>query len=314
MSATTVTDTPVDKPKPVAAKERRRSAGQWAVAWSRFRRNKVGLAGLVLVGFFVFAAVYGFFFAPYPPRSFDCLYQGCTSLPPFVNWAHPFGTERSGIDVYSEILHSIPNDFYVGLGATAISVAIGLVIGAFAGYRRGFTGALLLGLTQVFLVIPVLVFILVFARIFILEVAQGFGLSLIMIILGIFGWPSIAYIVRGEILRIRELEFIQAEKAIGAGSGRIVFRHIYPKILSQIIVVASLLIPGNILTEVVISFLGFGTPNISTLGLLLNEGFASIRATWWVSLFPGLAVVLMVLGFNLLGDGLSDALNPRLRE
>jgi len=302
------------KEKRPGAARGRRSAGQWAVAWRRFRKNKVGLAGLVLVGFFVLAAVYGFFWAPYPPRSFDCLYQGCTSLPPFVNWAHPFGTERSGIDVYSEILHSIPNDFYVGLGATAISVVIGLVVGALAGYRRGFAAALLLGLTQVFLVIPVLVFILVFARIFILEVAQGFGLSLITIILGIFGWPTIAYIVRGEILRIRELEFIQAEKAIGASSGRIVFRHIVPNVLSSIIVVASLLIAGNILTEVVISFLGFGTPNVSTLGLLLNEGFSSIRATWWVSLFPGLAVVMMVLGFNLLGDGLSDALNPRLRE
>lgn len=293
---------------------KRRSASQWAVGWRRFRKNRIGLGGAVLIGFFVFLTIYGYFFAPYPPRSFYCLFNDCTSLPPFTNWAHPLGTERSGIDIYSEILHSIPNDLYVGLVATGISTLIGLLVGALAGYRRGVSGALLLGVTQVFLVIPVLVFILLFARIFILLVAQGLGLTLITVILGIFGWPTVAYIARGEILRVRELEFVQAERAIGASNTRILFRHIVPNILSPMIVIASLLIASNILTEVVISFLGFGDPKASTLGLLLNEGFSSIRATWWVSFFPGIVVVVLVLGFNLLGDGLSDALNPRLRE
>lgn len=297
-----------------AKQERRRSAGQWAVAWRRFRRNRVGLIGFALVFFFVFLTIYGFFFAPFPARSFDCLYQGCTALPPFNSWAHPLGTERSGIDIFSEILHSIPNDLYVGIVATAINVGIGLLVGSLAGYGRGFSGALLLGLTQVFLVIPVIVFILVFARIFILQVAQGLGLTLIVIVIGIFGWPTVAYITRGEIFRVRELEFVQAERAIGASNTRVLFRHIVPNILSPIIVIASLLIASNILVEVVISFLGFGSPNTSTLGLLLNEGFSTIRETWWVSFFPGIAVVFLVLGFNLLGDGLSDALNPRLRE
>jgi peptide/nickel transport system permease protein len=296
------------------APAKRRSAGQWAVAWRRLRRNRIGLAGFVLVAFFFLVTVYGYFFAPYPPRSFSCLYQGCVSLPPFTNWAHPLGTERSGIDVYSEILHSIPNDLFVGIVATGISAVIGLLVGAAAGYARGFGGALLLGVTQVFLVIPVLVFILLFARIFILLVAQGLGLDLIVVVLGIFGWPSIAYIARGEIFRVRELEFIQAEKAIGASRIRILFRHIVPNILSPIIVIATLTIATNILVEVVISFLGFGSPSTSTLGLLINEGFYTIRETWWVATFPGIMVVLLVLGFNLLGDGLSDALNPRLRE
>lgn len=294
--------------------EPRRSAGQWAVAWRRFRKNKVALAGAALVGFFLFAAAYGEFFSPFPARSFSCLYEACTSLPPFVNWAHPLGTERSGIDIFSEILHGIPNDLFVGFVATAISTGIGLVIGALGGFRKGASAAILLGLTQVFLVIPILVFILLFARIFILLVAKGLGLDLITVVLGVFGWPTIAYIARGEILRVRELEFIQAEKAIGASGSRVLFRHIVPNILSPIIVVASLLIATNILVEVVISFLGFGDPSVSTLGLLINEGFYSIRATWWVSFFPGIVVVLLVLGFNLLGDGLSDALNPRLRE
>ncbi len=284
------------------------------MAFRRFRRNKSGLAGLAIVAIFFFIAVFGYLFAPYPTRSFQCLYQGCTDLPPFTNWAHPLGTENSGIDVYSEILHGTPNDLYVGIFATAISVVIGIVVGALAGYRRGPSGALLLGVTQMFLVLPLLVIILLFARIFVLEVAKGFGLTLIMLILGLLGWPTIALVARGEILRIRELEFVQASKALGANGRRILFRHIVPNMLSPIIVLASLLVAGNILTEVVISFLGFGDPNTSTWGLILEEGFGYVRTDWWISLFPGLAVVFCVLGFNLFGDGLSDALNPRLRE
>lgn len=292
----------------------RRSAGQWAVTWRRFRRNKSALTGLVIVTFYLFMAVYGIYFAPYPARSYPCLYLGCYDLPPFVSWAHPLGTELSGIDVYSEILHGTANDLYVGVGATAISVTIGLFIGALAGYRRGISAALLLGLTQAFLVFPILVLILLFARIFTLLVAVGLGLTLITLILGFFGWASIAYVARGEILRMRELEFVQASKALGASSRRVLFRHIVPNILSPIIVLASLAIAGNILTEVVVSFLGFGDPNTATWGLLLQEGFVTARIAWWVTVFPGLAVVFCVLGFNLLGDGLSDALNPRLRE
>jgi ABC-type dipeptide/oligopeptide/nickel transport system permease subunit len=298
------------KAKPV----KRRSAGQWAVAWRRFRRNKAGLAGVAIVGAFLVLALYGIFAAPYPSRSFACLYQGCTNLPPFTNWAHPLGTEPSGIDVWSEIAHGASGDLYVGVTATLITVVIGIVVGAIAGYRGGIAGTLLLGLTQVFFVIPILVIILLFAKIFLFLVAAGLGLNLIVFALGIFGWPVVAFIARGEILRIRELEFVQASKALGASNTRILFRHIVPNMLSPIIVIASLAIAGNILTEVIISFLGFGDPSSSTWGLLLDEGFQYVRSSWWVSFFPGIAVVLCVLGFNLVGDGLSDALNPRLRE
>ena len=291
-----------------------RGAGQWAVAWRRFKRNRSGLAGLAMISFFALLAAYGLFLDPVPARSFACLYQGCTNIPPFTDWAHPLGTEPAGIDVWQEIIHGSAGDLYVGVGATAISIAIGVVVGAVAGYRAGVVGALLLGVTQIFFVLPVLIFILLFARIAILLVAQGLGLTLIVVILGIFGWTSIAFIVRGEIFRIKELEYIQASRALGASANRILFRHIVPNVLSPIIVVSSLLVAANILTEVVISFLGFSDPSASTWGLLLEEGLQYVRSSWWVSFFPGLAVVFCVLGFNLLGDGLSDALNPRLRE
>ena len=291
-----------------------RGAGQWAVAWRRFKRNRSGLAGLVMVSFFGILAAYGLFLDPVPARSFACLYQGCTNVPPFTDWAHPLGTETSGIDVWQEIIHGSAGDLYVGVGATAIAIAIGIVVGAVAGYRGGVAGALLLGVTQIFFTLPVLIFILLFARIGTLLVSHGLGLTLIVLILGLFGWSGIAFIARGEIFRVRELEYIQASRSLGASSSRILFRHIVPNILSSIIVVSSLLVAGNILTEVVISFLGFSDPSASTWGLVLEEGLQFVRSSWWVSFFPGIAVVFCVLGFNLLGDGLSDALNPRLRE
>ncbi len=168
--------------------------------------------------------------------------------------------------------------------------------------------------SQIFYTIPLLPLILLAARVFLILVAQGFGLTLILILLGVFGWAGIAFIVRGEILRVREMEFIQASRALGADRSRIILRHVIPNILTPVIVTATLAIAGNILTEVVISFLGFGDVNTSTWGLTIQEGYAYIRTEWWVTVFPGLATLFAVLGFNLVGDGLSDAINPRLRD
>ena len=257
-------------------------------------------------------AVIGPFLVAYPARSYASLYEGDAGDPP--SFKHPFGVEISGIDVFSETVDSTRNDLYVGLAATLITTLIGLAIGALSGYFKGIVSDVLLGVTQMFFVIPFLLLILLFARVFSVLVFKGLGLTLIVLILSFFGWSGIAYVVRGEALRLREMEFVQAAKSLGAKSSRLLFRHIVPNILSPVIVLATLNIAGFILTEVVVSFLGFGDPNTSTWGLLLNEGYPYVRTTWWVALFPGLAVVFCVLGFNLMGDGLSDALNPRLRE
>jgi ABC-type dipeptide/oligopeptide/nickel transport system permease subunit len=295
-----------------ASTTHRRSASQWAVAWRRFKRNKSGLAGMFIVGFFLFVGVASPWIAPFPARSYAALYAGQGGVPP--SWEHPFGVEPSGIDVFSEVIHGTRNDLYVGVAATLLTVIIGVAVGALSGYFKGILSDIVLGITQVFFVIPTLLLILLFARVFSVLVFAGLGLTLIVLILGFFGWSYVTFLVRGEILRVKELEFVQAERALGASSWRIVFRHIVPNVLSPVIVVSTLNIAGYILTEVVISFLGFGDPNTSTWGLLINEGFTYVRTQWWVSFFPGIAVVLCVLGFNLMGDGLSDALNPRLRE
>jgi len=293
-------------------KSRRRSASQWAVAWRRFRRNKSALIGGAIVGFFALVAILGPFIAPYPARSYQPLYEGAAAEPP--SWKHPFGVEDSGIDVFSEVIHGTRNDLYVGIAASVLTTLIGIAIGAIGGYFKGIVSDLVLGITQLFFVIPVLLLILLFARVFSILVFKGLGLTLIVLILVFFGWSGVAFVVRGETLRIKEMEFVQAARSLGAGSSRLLFRHIVPNILSPVIVITTLGIAGFILTEVVVSFLGFGDANTSTWGLLLNEGFSFVRTEWWVSLFPGLAVVFCVLGFNLMGDGLSDALNPRLRE
>lgn len=293
-------------------KSKKRGASQWSVAWRRFKRNKSALIGSAIVVFFLAVALLAPYIAPYPPRSYLSLYEGDAGSGPTLK--HPFGVEDSGIDVFSEVIAGTRNDLYVGLAATFITTLIGVGLGAVAGYFKGAVSDVLLGVTQVFFVIPTLLLILLFARVFSVLVFRGLGLTLIVLILAFFGWSGIAFIVRGETLRIKEMDFVQAARSIGAGSSRLLFRHIVPNILSPVIVVATLNIAGFILTEVVVSFLGFGDPNTATWGLLLNEGFSYIRTEWWVSLFPGLAVVICVLGFNLMGDGLSDALNPRLRE
>ncbi|MGD0690001.1 MAG: ABC transporter permease [Candidatus Bathyarchaeia archaeon] len=290
----------------------RRAATQWAVAWRRFRRNKSALIGSAMVVFFLAVAVLSPWLAPYPPRSYEPLYEGVAGTPP--SWQHPFGVESSGIDVFSEVIHGTRGDLYVGLAAALLTMIIGIALGALGGYFKGIVSDVVLGVIQVFFVIPAILLILLFARIFLQLVFRGFGLTLIVLILSFFGWSGVAFIVRGETLRVREMDFVQAARSLGAGSSRLLFRHIVPNIMSPVIVVTTLNIAGFILTEVIISFLGFGDANTTTWGLLLNEGFSYVRTDWWVALFPGLAVVFAVLGFNLMGDGLSDALNPRLRE
>lgn len=225
----------------------------------------------------------------------------------------------------SDILHGTKYALYVGVVVTAITMAIAIVVGAVAGYFGSWVDNLLMRITEVFLVFPSLLFILIFVRVFTLRGGAGtainflglnipLGLTIVIFVLAVFNWPGNARMIRGEFMRVRELEFVEAEKALGANNRRIIFRHILPNILSSIIVVASLTIAYAILLEAGVSFLGFGDVSTMTWGQILENNFADMRVVWWAELFPGLAILITVFGFNLLGDGLSDALNPRLRD
>lgn len=316
---------------------KRRGASQWAVAWRRFKRNKAGVFGLIIVMAVFFVGIFGSFFAPYParpdPHAYDPFYVGDVRRPPSWldedepnNLKYIFGTTAIGTDVVSDMIHGTKYTVYVGILVTLITMALSIVVGAIAGFYGRWVDNLLMRIAEVFLVFPALLFILVFVRIFTLQVGDPFwtmpivnfqipvGLTIVVFILGVFNWASNARMIRGEFLRIRELEFIEAERALGASNIRIIFRHILPNLLSSIIVVSSLTIAYAILLEAAVSFLGFGDVNTITWGQMLQENFSEMRIIWWAEIFPGLAILLTVFGFNLLGDGLSDALNPRLRD
>ena len=304
----------------------KRSASQWGVAWRRFRRNRTGVLGLLIIIGIVIVGLIGSYLAPYParpdPDAYIPFYEGDIRHPPSDKY--PFGTSAIGTDILSDIIHGTKYTLYVGVLVTVITMGIAIVVGSVAGYYGGLIDNILMRISEIFLVFPALFFILVFVRIFTITVGEPFmaipvinikipiGLTLVVVILAVFNWASNARMVRGEFLRIREMEFIEAERALGASNRRIIFRHILPNILSPIIVVSSLTIASAILIEAAVSFLGFGDPNTITWGQMLQENFSDMRVVWWAEIFPGLAILLTVFGFNLLGDGLSDALNPRL--
>ena len=306
---------------------KRRAASQWAVAWRRFKRNKAGVVGLIIVLGVVFIGVFGDLIAPYPafpdPKALTPFYNGDVRSAPSSRYL--LGTDALGTDVFSDILHGTKYALYVGVVVTLITMLIAIGVGAVAGYFGSWTDNVLMRITEVFLVFPSLLFILIFVRVFTLGAGAGtsssllgfgipIGLSIVIIVLAVFNWPGDARMIRGEFLRVRELEFVEAEKALGASNKRIIFRHILPNILSSIIVVASLTIAYAILLEAGVSFLGFGDVNTMTWGQILENNFSDMRVVWWAELFPGIAILITVFGFNLLGDGLSDALNPRLRD
>ncbi len=293
---------------------------QWGLAWRRLKKNKAAIVGLVIIGVIGVMALFDRQVAIYPPNCLVGLLPQCPSpdwqvrAPPSFP-QHPFGTDFKGEDVYSQIVYGAKAAFLVGIGATAIAIGIAVLVGLVAGYFGGWVDNVLMRLTEIFLVLPFLLILIVFLRVFFTQFpgATG-GLWIVILIIGIFSWAGAARIVRGEVLHVREYEYITASKQIGASGSRILFRHLFPNVLHVIIVLTTLQIAGSILTEAAVSFLGFGDPNSITWGQQLTNASTAVRQAWWEGAFPGIFVTLLVMGFNLLGNGLRDALDPRLRE
>jgi len=228
---------------------------------------------------------------------------------------YPFGTDLQGRDVYSEIVYGARAAFLVGIGATAIAIVIAVLIGLVAGYSGGWIDNVLMRITEVFLVLPFLLILIVFLRVFFIRFPSGVGgLWIVILIIGMFSWSGAARIIRGEVLHVREFEYIAASRQIGSSGPRILFRHLFPNVLHIIIVLTTLQIAASILTEAAVSFLGFGDTNTITWGQQLTDASATVKEAWWAGAFPGIFITLLVMGFNLLGNGLRDALDPRLRE
>jgi ABC-type dipeptide/oligopeptide/nickel transport system permease subunit len=304
----------------------KKGVSQWSVGWMRFKKHKAGLLGLGMIAVFLAIALLHNVIAPYPGRpefgSFQPLYDGEAGMPPSEK--HPFGTTVMGTDVFSEVIHGSVYTLYVAFTVTIITTILTVSVGITAGYLGKYVDETLMRVSEIFLVFPSTLLILVFARIFQLRVTEPYwnvfgidipiGLTIIVLIVSIFGWAANARVIRGEVLKIKEYEYIQAAKSLGANSRWIMIRHILPNILPQIIVISTLTMATAVLVEAGVSFLGFGDPNTITWGRLLQESFNDLSTTWWAEIFPGLAVFFTTLAFNLVGDGLSDALNPRLRE
>ena len=294
-------------------KTRSKGVSQWNIAWKRFKKNKAALAGALIIGFVIFLGIFDSLIAPFSPNEIPGFYTGETRVPPSLKYL--FGTDFVGHDVFSQVVYGARSALYVGFGAAAIAMSLAVLVGLVAGYYGGLVDNILMRITEIFLVIPFLLILLVFLKVITAVSPSGVGgLSIVTIMIGVFSWAANARIIRGEVLRVKESEFIEASRSLGASKRRIIFRHIFPNVLHIIIVLTTLMIATAILVEAGVSFLGFGDPNSITWGQQLQKANEAVKEAWWEGVFPGLFITLLVLGFSLLGNGLRDALDPRLRE
>jgi peptide/nickel transport system permease protein len=271
---------------------------------NRFFRNRLAILGLVIVAFFFFISFLSPVIDRYNPEE---IHKGKVLSPP--DKEHLFGTDKLGRDVYSRMVWGSRISLKVGFVAVGISLIIGTFFGAIAGYYGGSIDAIIMRFVDVMLCFPS--FFLILAVIAILEPS----IWNIMIVIGITGWMGVARLVRAEFLTLKERDFVVAARAQGMGDFRIIFGHILPNAMGPILVAATLGVAGAILTESALSFLGIGVqPPTPSWGNILTEGKDTIEVAWWLSLYPGLAILITVLGYNLLGEGIRDAMDPRLRE
>lgn len=271
--------------------------------WARLRQSPGAMIGLALIVLLLLMALTADFIAP---QGIDEQALRSGLLPP--SREYPLGTDEFGRDMLSRIIHGSRVSLQVGLIATAVASVVGVSLGAVAGYFGGRTDYVIQGLIDTSWAFPT-----VLMAIFLVAVL-GPGLGNVMIAVGLVYWGGFARVVRGQVLSLREWEFITAARAIGARDRRIMFRHIVPNILSPVIVMATLMMGDAILIEATLSFLGMGAqPPVPSWGSILASGRTYMALAPWVTIFPGLAIMFTVLGFNLLGDGLRDALDPRLK-
>lgn len=272
--------------------------------WRRFRKNRLALAGSVLVLFLFFVSLLAPWLAPYDPNAIDL--KNILAPPSAENW---FGTDQLGRDVCSRMIWGAGISLKVGFVATGIAILIGTILGAVSGYYGGWVDSVIMRFVDIMLCFPT--FFLILAVIALLEPS----IWNIMIIIGITGWMGITRLVRADFISLKERDFILAARAIGASDMRIIFGHMLPNAMASILVTATLGVAGAILTESALSFLGIGVqPPTPSWGNILTAGKDNIDIAWWLSLYPGLAILLTVLGYNLLGEGIRDSLDPRLRR
>ncbi|MBI3291647.1 MAG: ABC transporter permease [Elusimicrobia bacterium] len=269
--------------------------------WKRLKQNRLALAGLGVIGLLALLALMAPHLVPHDPIHQDLLHR----LEPPSRF-HPIGTDDLGRDVLSRLVYGTRISLMVGFVAVGISVVIGTLLGLVAGYYGKWVDACLMRLVDTMLSVPTIFLIL--AVIAFLEP----NIYNVMAVIGLTAWPGLTRLVRGECLSVRERDFVQAAKIVGLSAPRILGWHLLPNVIAPILVSATLGVGGAILTESALSFLGLGVqPPIPSWGNMLTLGRDYLHLAWWLSLFPGLAILITVLAFNLLGEGLRDVLDPR---
>ncbi|MDP9261697.1 MAG: ABC transporter permease [Actinomycetota bacterium] len=283
-----------------------KTRSQWSYARTRFLRHRLAMGGLVGLVILFGAGIFANYLAPYPVDKIDLTH---VLQPPTAAGNHWFGTDEIGRDFLSRVLYGIRTSEEVGFFVAVVSSIIGLTIGALAGYFGGLLDNILMRITDLILTLPLLAILLTAAAL----LGEGSQWR-VSIILALFLWTTIARVVRGVFLSLREKEYVEAAKASGAGDLRIMFRHILPNTLGPVVVAGTLAVALAILTEAALSFLGFGIkPPTTSLGVLVASGQNNPQK-WWVTVFPGLTIVAIVLCINFMGDGLRDALDPQQRR
>lgn len=271
--------------------------------WRHFKKNRLGVGGLVIIVIVFFIAIFAPFLSLYDYGKTDVSLK--LKSPSFQ---HYLGTDQLGRDVFSRMLYGSQISLSVGFVAVGISILIGILVGAMAGYKGGWVDSLLMRFVDIMLSFPSFFLILTVVAILRPNIYN------VMIVIGITSWEGTARFVRAEFLSLRERDYVQAARALGVKDRRIIFRHILPNALAPVFVTASLGVASAILIEAGLSFLGFGVqPPAPSWGNILTEGRTYIFDAWWLTVFPGLAILITVLSFNLFGEGLRDALDPRLR-
>jgi len=268
----------------------------------RYGKNRAAVGGVIVVFLIVLLALLG----PrvYQVNAFDMV--GRPHLPPFGEF--PLGTDVSGRDILAGIIHGAPVSLLIGVIASLCATLIGVAFGAVAGYYGGFIDDALMRTTEFFLTIPSFILAVVIVAIFAPSVYS------ITAAIALVSWPSVARLVRGEFIAQREREYVQACRALGMRDWEIILVQILPNALAPVIVVSTLMVATAILTESGLSFLGLGDPNHISWGYMIGVARTALRVAWWMTAIPGLMIVIAVIAINLAGEGLNDALNPKLRE
>jgi peptide/nickel transport system permease protein len=295
----------------------------WQIFWTRFRTDRVALAGVVFIIILVLLALFAGWisrrFVHHGPNQlfvFSMLDE--YSLPKGPNTKFWFGADGGGRDLFVRVLYGARTSLIVAIFATGLELVVGVTLGIIAGFYRGKTDTFISRLMDIVLSLPVLLLALGLVS------ACGIsdsgclgglikpGLLLVSYVIGLFSWPYIARIVRGQVLSLREREFIEASRAMGASNARIMFREVFPNLMAPLIVYTTLIIPTNILFEAALSYLGIGVPATTpSWGREISDASQIFDAAWWTMFFPGLFLLLTTLAFNLVGDGLRDAFDPR---